>query len=126
MSVLRPGGFGRRLLPCFRGSFPLYRFRSPIGRERPLHFGAMGTGQGPRFLFQLLAHQRPPDIPRLYAPFGHGSLAPPSYRAKPKVSASAPATMAFFLRPTTSPMLSPGLSLSKPNICSHCNVIQAQ
>ena len=84
MSVLRPGGFGRRLLPCFRGSFPLYRFRSPIGRERPLHFGAMGTGQGPRFLLQLLAHQRPPDIPRLYAPFGHGSLAPPSYGAKPQ------------------------------------------
>ena len=50
----------------------------------------------------------------------------PSPRPAPKVSASAPVTTAFFLRPTTSPMLSPGLSLSKPNVCSHCNVIQAQ
>ena len=84
MSVLRPGGFGQRLLPCFRGGFPLYRFRSPIGRECLLHFGTMGTGHSGRLLFQLLAHQQRPGVPESHALLGRGPLAPPGYRAQAK------------------------------------------
>ena len=87
MSVLRPGGFGRRLLPCFRGSFPRRRVRYPIGRKRLPHFGAMGTGRSGHLLLQLLAHQRSPSVPGSHTFLRHGPLTSPSYRAKPQAGA---------------------------------------
>lgn len=87
MSVLRPGGFGRRLLPCFRGSFPRRRVRYPIGRKRLPHFGAMGTAAAATFSSNFWPTNGAQASPALTLSSGTDPSLPQATAPKPQAGA---------------------------------------